>query len=103
MTLPWSLPATQPLTPALAGGTLSELAVFDYLCSRPLCTLLPRYAALRRLALSGYSVHLDLEPLRSLPLLEELYLESEGLPKSLAALPPSLRHLSLSSFVNGGR
>ncbi|KAI7845798.1 hypothetical protein COHA_000710 [Chlorella ohadii] len=88
---------------AAAGDTLTELAVFDYLCSQPLCALLPRYAALRRLALSGYAVQVNLEPLRSLPRLEELSLESEGLPKSLSALPPSLRRLSLSSFVNGGR
>lgn len=77
--------------------------MLDYVCSRPLCALLPRYAALRCLALSGYGVDLDLEPLRSLPHLEDLRLESEGLPKSLAALPPSLRRLWLSSFVNGGR
>jgi len=87
----------------LAGDTLTELTVFDYLCSQPLCALLPRYAALRRLALSGYAVQVNLEPLRSLPRLEELSLESEGLPKSLSALPPSLCRLSLSSFVNGGR
>ena len=117
--------------PPRAGGALTELAVRDYVCSRPLCALLPRYAALRCVALSAYSVDLDLEPLRALRLLEALHVslftinkvlnpvwysiksifhyrnymqvESEGLPRSLAPLPPSLRRLSLSAFVNGGR
>lgn len=41
-----------------AGGCLAELAVWDFLASRPLCTLLPRFPALRSLALTGY--HIDL-------------------------------------------
>ena len=30
--------------------------MWDYACSRPLCALLPRFAALSRLALTGYNI-----------------------------------------------
>lgn len=161
---------------AAASGCLRLLAVRDFVCSRPLCTLLPRFPALRALSLSGYLVDVgeraplaaglplsqlaqrprtrclppaapagsaglaclpsrsrpacqrrcrptpprsalahdslllpaallpgaDLEPLRRLPGLLSLHVEAEGLP-SLAALPSSLRHLSLSAFANTAR
>lgn len=41
---------------AAAGSCLLEVSVFDYICSRPLCALLPRFPALRCVALSGYSI-----------------------------------------------
>lgn len=50
--------AACPCTPAPAGGSLHELAVWDYVCSRPLCALLPRFPALRSLALTGYAIDL---------------------------------------------
>ena len=39
-------------TIASAGAALEELAVWHFLCSRPLCALLPRFPALRCLALA---------------------------------------------------
>ncbi|KAL4422735.1 hypothetical protein ABPG75_008932 [Micractinium tetrahymenae] len=87
---------------ASAAASLRELAVWDFVCSRPLCALLPRFPALRSLALTGYAIDLDLAPLRHLPHLQALHVEAEALPP-LAHLPPSLRRLSLSSFANAAR
>lgn len=97
-------PHCSPLlhSPAPAGGTLAELALLDYVASRPLCALLPRFPALRSLTLSGYCIDLDLAPLCLLPQLRQLSLQSEALP-SLANLPPGLRSLSLSCFAHAAR
>lgn len=99
-------PAPQPIRltahPACAGPTLTELAVFGYVCSRPLCALLPRFPALTRLSLCGYQTFINLEPLQHLPRLEALHVEAEALPP-LDPLPPSVRHLSLSCFANAAR
>lgn len=85
-----------------AGSTLAELVVRNYVCSRPLCSLLPRFPALRSVALTGYCIDIDVASLALLPRLEELHLETEALPK-LAGLPPTLRTLSLSCFASAAR
>lgn len=74
----------------------------DYVSSRPLCSLLPRFTALTRLSLSGYSPFIDVAPLGGLPHLAELSLESETLPK-LEGLPHSLRRLQLCTFASTAR
>lgn len=74
----------------------------DYVCSRPLCALLPRYPALRTVALSGYSIDVDLAPLNELPELEAFSLDTDQLPP-LGGLPPQLRRLSLSCIANTAR
>lgn len=43
---------------AAAAGSLAELAVREYTCSRPLCGLLPRFPRLTRLSLCGYAIDL---------------------------------------------
>jgi hypothetical protein len=46
---------------------LEELAVWDFICSRPLCALLPRFTALRCLALTGYNIDLGEQPAAAWP------------------------------------
>lgn len=101
----------QQLAPALlnspemqhaSGSVLEEIAVRDFVCSRTLCSLLPRFPALRRVLLTGYLVDIDLAPLSQLPLLEVLQLNTEALPK-LNCLPATLRHLSVSCIANSAR
>ena len=36
--------------------------MWDFVCSRPLCALLPRFPALRSLALAGYNIDLGKQP-----------------------------------------
>jgi hypothetical protein len=44
--------------PCPAASTLRELAVWDFVCSRPLCAQLPRFPHLRSLTLTAYLVDL---------------------------------------------
>lgn len=53
-----SCPAASRCQSSPFAGALHELAVWDFLCSRPLCALLPHFPALRSLALTGYAIDL---------------------------------------------
>ena len=41
--------------------------MWDFICSRPLCALLPRFTALRCLALTGYNIDLGEQPAAAWP------------------------------------
>lgn len=61
----------------------------------------PNRPCIRRL---GRRLRADLAPLRHLRHLHALHVEAEALPGAgWAQLPPTLRHLSLSSFANAAR
>ncbi|KAL4425712.1 hypothetical protein ABPG75_009728 [Micractinium tetrahymenae] len=81
----------------MQAGCLQELAVHGWLATRELCASLPDACpGLRRLLLSGCASRLDLSPLRRLPQLHTLVLQTDLLsPADLAALPRSLRSLEL--------